>query len=110
VPEERPNTDQLIADMIAFDQEGQKYMSPAAYAKIRPVHAPQLYGWAKRDVIVLETCQCGRRVLNVEEVDEVLRAKGKLPPLLEDEDPEDRYGYYQDRDETGRAERVEEEL
>ena len=89
MPEERPNTDQLIADMMAFDNEGQECMTPVAYAKVRPVYAPQLYGWAKRGVIELETCKCGRKVLNVEAVDKVLRAKGKLEPLIKDEDEDD---------------------
>jgi hypothetical protein len=73
--------EETIAAMQAFENEGQEWMTPVAYAKIRPAWAPQLYRWAKSGVIKLEVCKCGRKVLNVEAVDEVLRQKGKLPPL-----------------------------
>ena len=74
------NADDIIKDMMAFDNEGSEWMSPVQYAKIRPVHAPQVYGWMKNGTLEWKYCDCGRRVINVEEADELLRSKGKLPP------------------------------
>lgn len=69
MPDESPNFDQLIESMMAFDQEGQEYMTPVAYAKIRPVHAPYLYSLIKNGKLLATICQCGRKVLNVKETD-----------------------------------------
>jgi hypothetical protein len=75
------NTDQLIADMEAFDREGSEFMTPVQYAKIRPVSSPQIYQWMRSGQLTWKHCDCGRRVIEVEEADTLLRTKGKLPPL-----------------------------
>jgi hypothetical protein len=100
------NSDELFKDMAAFENEGAEYMTPVQYSKVRPVHSPQIYAWIRNKQLGWKNCDCGRKVINVEEADELLRSKGKLPPK---DDPADPYGYYEDRDETGRRERAEED-
>lgn len=80
------NIDDIVKDMEAFDNEGAEFMTPVQYAKVRPVQAPQVYGWMKSGKINWQRCQCGRKIINVQEVDDFLRSKGKLPPVLERED------------------------
>lgn len=85
------NADDVIRDMMAFDNEGSEFMTPVQYAKIRPVYAPQVYGWMKNGTLPWKYCDCGRKVINVEQADELLRTKGKLQPKGPENvsDPED---------------------
>jgi hypothetical protein len=80
-----PNIDELIADMAAFDNEGATYMTPIQYSKIRPILAPQVYGWMRTGKLDWKYCDCGRRVIEVAEADDLMRAKGKLPPKKGDD-------------------------
>lgn len=77
------NIDDFLRDVEAFDREGAEFMTPVQYAKVRPVQAPQVYGWIRTGKITWKHCECGRKVINVQEVDDLLRSKGKLPPALE---------------------------
>lgn len=76
------NIDDILKDMEAFDREGAEFMTPVQYSKIRPVQAPQIYGWLNKGVLNWKRCDCGRKVINVQEADDLLRSKGKLPPLV----------------------------
>jgi hypothetical protein len=80
------NIDEIMRDMEAFDAEGAEFMTPIQYSKIRPVQAPQVYGWIRTGKISWKRCDCGRKVINVREVDDLLRSKGRLPPVIEDND------------------------
>lgn len=80
------NIDDIMSDMAAFDNEGAEFMTPIQYSKIRPVQAPQIYGWMKRGYLNWKHCDCGRRVINVQEADDLMRSKGRLPPLRSDSD------------------------
>jgi hypothetical protein len=80
------NTDDLIKEMQAFDNEGAPFMTPVQYAKIRPIGSPQLYAWMRNGALAWKRCDCGRRVIDVETTDELLRSKGKLPPKGEGND------------------------
>jgi hypothetical protein len=106
-PPRRETIDEFIARIEADEISDQKVATPVSYSKIRPVSSPQVYQWIRRGRLAMFKCICGRNVINIAEADELLRALGKLPPL-EEPDPEDPYGYYEDRDETGREERREE--
>lgn len=77
------NIDEVLKDMEAFENEGAEFMTPVQYAKVRPVQAPQVYGWIKSGKISSHRCLCGRKIISVQEVDDFLRSKGKLPPALE---------------------------
>jgi hypothetical protein len=82
------NIDDIMRDMEAFDREGAEFMTPVQYAKIRPIQAPQVYGWIRTNKISWKRCDCGRKVINVQEVDDLMRSKGKLPPAIEKDDDE----------------------
>ena len=82
------NIDEIMRDMAAFDTEGAEFMTPVQYSKIRPVQAPQVYGWIKRGQLNCKRCDCGRKVINVQEADELMRSKGRLPPLKGNDDDE----------------------
>jgi hypothetical protein len=88
------NADDLIKEMQAFDREGAEFMTPIQYSKIRPILAPQIYGWMKRGLLTWKHCDCGRRVINVEEADELMRSKGRLPPLKGGDDGPSSSGNY----------------
>jgi len=69
------NTDQFI-ERIRKDELGeQEWMTPVAYAKVRPISSPQVYQLHRNHkleldgVELLEPCKCGRRVLNVRKAD-----------------------------------------
>ena len=80
------NIDEVLKDMEAFENEGAEFMTPVQYAKVRPVQAPQVYGWIKTGKISSHRCLCGRKIISVQEVDDFLRSKGKLLPALEREE------------------------
>ena len=80
------NADDLIREMQAFEQEGAAFMTPVQYSKIRPIRSPQLYAYMRKGALAWKRCDCGRRVISVDEADELLRSKGKLPPIGEDDD------------------------
>lgn len=77
------NIDEVLKDMEAFDNEGAKFMTPIQYSKVRPVQGPQVYGWMRSGALSWKRCDCGRRVINVEEADELMRSKGRLAPVKE---------------------------
>jgi hypothetical protein len=72
---EPENTDEFIERMQKDDLAEQQWMTPVAYAKVRPISSPQIYQLARNKKLVLdekdllEWCRCGRRVLNVREAD-----------------------------------------
>jgi len=74
------NNDDLIRQLEAFENEGAEYMTPVQYSKIRPIRSPQVYNYLRSGQLGWKHCDCGRKVINVEEADALLRAKGKLPP------------------------------
>jgi hypothetical protein len=80
------NIDDVIKDMEAFDNEGPEYLTPCMYAKIRPVQSPQIYQWIRSGQLNWKYCECGRKVVKVEEADDFMRSKGKLPPKETAED------------------------
>jgi hypothetical protein len=79
------NSDELFKEFEAFENEGPEYLSPCDYAKIRPIRPQQIYQWIKSNQLGWKHCDCGRKVINVEETDKLMRSKGKLPPLREDD-------------------------
>lgn len=83
------NSDELFKEFEAFENEGPAYLSPCSYAKIRPVSGPQVYGWIRSGQLNSKYCECGRKVINVIEADDLLRQKGKLPNLKEEEEQDD---------------------
>jgi hypothetical protein len=83
------NIDEFIAQLEKDETGDQKYMKPVQYAKLRGLYPQQIYGWMKNGTLTSMHCDCGSRVIEVEEADELLRSKGKLSPRSEDEDPGD---------------------
>lgn len=82
------NIDEVLRDMESFENEGPAYLSPCSYAKIRPVSGPQVYQWIRTGQLGSKYCDCGRKVINVAEADELLRSKGKLPPIKGEDNDE----------------------
>jgi hypothetical protein len=83
------NIDEFEAELSKFENEGPAFLSPCSYAKIRPVSGPQVYGWIRTGQLNSKYCDCGRKVINVAEADDLLRQKGKLPNLRTEEQDED---------------------
>jgi hypothetical protein len=81
-----PDIDETIRQMRADEVEDQPFATPVQYSKIRPVQSPQVYGYIRRGRLPTYTCQCGRKVIRIDEADDLLRELGKLPPKLKDED------------------------
>lgn len=42
------------------------FLTPREFAKLRGVHAQQVYTWIRKGMIDAETCKCGRTIVNVE--------------------------------------------
>lgn len=70
------NTDELLAQMQREDLEGATKLTPVDYGKLRGI-APQLvYYHIRAKHITTERCNCGRKVIDVDEADEHFK-KGK---------------------------------
>ena len=74
------NTDELLEQMRLDDMSDQEFMTPVQYSKIRPIRPQQIYAWIRNETLSWKRCDCGRKVIRVEEADELLRSKGKLQP------------------------------
>jgi hypothetical protein len=77
------NIDELMRQMKDDETGDQEFIRPVAYSKIRPIASPQVYQWIRNGKLGSYTCQCGSKVIRIEEADDLLRALGKLPPKLE---------------------------
>jgi hypothetical protein len=70
------NTDELLAQMQREDLEGATKLTPVDYGKLRGI-APQLvYYHIRAKHITTMRCDCGRKVIDVDEADEHFK-KGK---------------------------------
>lgn len=74
------NIDEFEKELAAFENEGPEFLSPCSYAKIRSISGPQVYQWIRSKQLSWKYCECGRKVINVTEADNLMRLKGKLPP------------------------------
>ena len=74
------NTDELIAQMQADEEEDGKLITPVNYARIRGLAPQVIYYYIRRGYITWMRCDCGRKVIEKEEADEYLRSVGKLKP------------------------------
>lgn len=83
------NTDEIIALLKSQENEGAEHLTPVAYAKIRPIHAPYLYNLIKNHKLPTDRCQCGRLILNVDDTDRFFKARRKDWPYDPDEGEED---------------------
>lgn len=84
------DTDALIEQMKIDDLDGPPKLSPVDYGKLRGI-APQLvYYHIRAKHITTEHCNCGRKVIDVQEADEFFkeleakRNKGKVQHVEEE--------------------------
>jgi hypothetical protein len=85
------NIDEFEKMLEADELNDQPYMKPVQYAKLRGLYPQQVYGWMRNGTLTSKRCDCGSRVIEVYEADELLRAKGKLPPVLITGDEDEAY-------------------
>lgn len=70
------NSDELRALMEADELADATKLTPREYAKFKGIASPQIvYYHIRRGNIKLETCICGRRVLDVEAADAYFLSK-----------------------------------
>jgi hypothetical protein len=71
------NTDDLIAQMKADDNEGATHLKPVRYAHLRGIQPQKVYYWIRAGKIDYDYCVggCGERVIEVAEADKLLRPK-----------------------------------
>jgi hypothetical protein len=55
------------------DVEGATKLPPIQYAKLRGIYPQKVYGALRNGKLVWDTCDCGRRVVVVEEADEYFK-------------------------------------
>jgi hypothetical protein len=53
------------------------YLTPREFAKLRGVHAQQVYGWIRKGLFSSEKCKCGRTIVNVKEAVEALERRAR---------------------------------
>lgn len=80
------NTDELIAQMEAEENEGAKYLSPRDYAKLRGMTPQLVYYHIRVGHIIKFPCECGRPVIDVAEADEYFRKENGGDQVQSDED------------------------
>jgi predicted site-specific integrase-resolvase len=78
-----PNTDELIAQMQADETDGAIKLSPREWAKLRGVTPQLVYYWIRTGKLDMETCICGRNVIDVEKADE---HNGKRKGILDSQE------------------------
>ena len=71
------NTDELFEQMQVDDLDGAKKLSPRDLAALLGTTPQLLYYHIRQKHIELETCQCGRRVLDVEATTEFWQSRKK---------------------------------
>jgi hypothetical protein len=86
------NIDELIAKMKEDELSDQKYMTPVQYSKTRPIRPQVIYSWIRKGLVEHHICDCGRKVIEVEVIDEIMRSKGRLPPVEEADEDEAQLG------------------
>jgi hypothetical protein len=91
----KENTDEFI-ERVRRDELGElEWMTPVAYAKVRPISSPQIYQMARNHKLadeegeLLEMCRCGRKVLNVNRADRLFASRRNDWPVKPEEDNED---------------------
>lgn len=47
-------------------------LTPREYAKLRDISPQLLYYYIKQNVLILEYCACGRKILDVSQTDKIL--------------------------------------
>lgn len=65
--------DDAIKEMQLGDLEGATKMSPIDYAKLRGIYPQKVYGALRNHKLKDTKCDCGRRVIVVEEADEYFK-------------------------------------
>ena len=72
------------------------FLTPREFAKLRGVHAQQVYTWIRKGWIESEKCKCGRTIVNtakaVEALDKRARDIGRIVDTSPDEEREQHEG------------------
>lgn len=76
--------DELLEEMSRSDLDGPPKLSPVDYGKLRGIKPQLVYYHIRAQHITTETCNCGRRVIDVIEADEFFK-KGTYHERSEEE-------------------------
>jgi hypothetical protein len=68
--------DDVIARMEADELVGATKATPIGYARMRGMRPQMMYYYMRIGQIKWERCDCGRKVVDVEDTDAFFRAKG----------------------------------
>ena len=77
--------DDAIKNMELDDLEGATKLPPIQYAKLRGIYPQKVYGALRNHKLQWSTCECGRKVVVVEEADEYFklgRYRGEDPEAV----------------------------
>lgn len=71
------NTDEFFEQMKRDEFEGATKLTPIEYGKLRGRSGQNIYYHVRQGHIKLESCQCGRKVIDVAAADEYFASKEK---------------------------------
>lgn len=71
--------EEAIAEMLRDDLEGATKLPPIQYAKLRKIYPQKVYAAIRSGRLKPTRCECGRKVVVVEEADEHFKL-GKYAP------------------------------
>jgi hypothetical protein len=71
------NTDEFLEQMERDEFEGAEKLTPIEYGKLRGRSGQNIYYHIRAGHIELETCQCGRKVVDVKAADDYFASKEK---------------------------------
>jgi hypothetical protein len=74
--------DDILKEMERDDLEGATKLPPIQYAKLRGIYPQKVYTALRNNKLEWSRCECGRRVVVVEEADEYFKL-GKWRPGTE---------------------------
>lgn len=73
--EDRQTLDDLIAKMERDEYEGAEKLSPIDFARYQEMSPQMVYYYIRNNVVEVEVCICGRKVVDVEAAREAIRTR-----------------------------------
>jgi hypothetical protein len=65
--------DDILKEMEKDDLEGATKLPPIQYGKLRGIYPQKVYAALRAGRLKWDRCECGRRVVNVEEADKLFK-------------------------------------